>query len=99
MGIAQTKALVLHLTAPAPSHGHKRRIAAYPLLATRRLHERCRGIATKTTMRTDNGLGVHPMGHHPRLLVPWCGYACRSPRSLCRGITPRLALSSWAIFI
>lgn len=32
----------LHLTAPAPSKRHKRRIAAYPLLAARGLHERCR---------------------------------------------------------
>ena len=38
VGIAQTKAFMLNLTAPAPSKRHKRCIAAYPLLATRCLH-------------------------------------------------------------
>ena len=69
VGIAETKAFVLHLTAPAPSKRHKRRIAAYPLLAARRLHERRRGIATKATMCTGNGLGFHPIVSHPSPLL------------------------------
>jgi hypothetical protein len=38
VGIAQTKAFMFNLTAPAPSKRHKRCIAAYPLLATQCLH-------------------------------------------------------------
>ena len=44
VGIAQRKAFVLILAAPPTSQGHKSGIAAYPLLATRRLHERRRAI-------------------------------------------------------
>ena len=65
VGIAQTKAFVLNLTAPAPSKRQKGRIAAYPLLATRRLHQRRRWIATKAAMFTGNGLGFHPIVSHP----------------------------------
>lgn len=64
MGVAQTKALVLDLTAPAASKRHKGRIAADPLLATWRLHQRRRGIAIKATMFTGNGLGFHPIVRH-----------------------------------
>jgi hypothetical protein len=68
VGIAQRKAFVLILTAPPTSKGHKSGIAAYPLLATRRLHQRRRGIATKAAMLTGNGLGFHPIVcHHPSL--------------------------------
>jgi len=35
---AQTKAFVLHLTTPTPANGDESRIAADPLVATRRLH-------------------------------------------------------------
>ncbi len=38
VGIAQSKAFVLHLTAPAPVNGHESGIATDPLVATRRLH-------------------------------------------------------------
>jgi hypothetical protein len=61
MGRAEGKSLVLHLTAPAASHRDKGRIAAYPLLATRRLHSRRRGIATQATLCTGHGLGFHPI--------------------------------------
>ena len=57
VGIAQAKAFVLLVTAPATSHGPQGGVAAYPLLATRRLHERRRGSATKTTRRPQHGLG------------------------------------------
>jgi len=59
--IAQRKAFVLILTAPPASKGHKSGIATYPLLATRRLHQRHRGIATKAAMFTGNGRGFHPL--------------------------------------
>ena len=64
VGIAQRKAFVLILTAPPTSKGHKSGIATYPLLATRRLHQRHRGIATKAAMVTGNGLGFHPIVCH-----------------------------------
>src|SRR5713101_6684955 len=69
VGIAQTKAFMLNLAAPATSKRHKRGIAAYPLLATRRLHSRCRWIATKAAMFTGNGLGFHPIVRHPAPLA------------------------------
>src|SRR5712692_6802467 len=61
VGRAQRKAFVLHLTPPATSKRHKGGIAAYPLLAPRRLHSRCRGIATKAAMGTGHGLSFHPI--------------------------------------
>jgi hypothetical protein len=64
VGRAQRQAFVLHLTPPATSQRHTGGIAAYPLLATRRLHERCRGIATKAARGTGNGLGFHPILRH-----------------------------------
>src|SRR5437016_14123662 len=54
VGIAQRKAFVRILAAPPTSKGHKSGIAAYPLLATRRLHQGRRGIATKAAMLTGN---------------------------------------------
>ena len=64
MGVAQTKALVLDLTTPTASKRHKGRIATYPLLTTRRLHQRRRGIATETTMLTGHRLGFQPVVRH-----------------------------------
>ena len=95
VGRAQTQAFVLNLTAPAPSHGHNRRSAAYPLLATRCLHERRRGSATKATMLTGNGLSFHP---RVRQRAPFAhGAVWRLPRSPWKCIPPRSALSSWAM--
>ena len=94
MGIAQTKALVLDLTPPAASKRQKRRIATYPLLTTRCLHQRRLGIATEPAMLAGNGLGFHAIVCHR---VSWSrGHAVRGcpPRSLCRCTTPRSALSS-----
>src|SRR2546427_6489606 len=45
--------LSLHDALPI-SERHKRRIATAPLLTTRRLHERCRGITTEATMLAGN---------------------------------------------
>src|ERR1700674_955283 len=64
VGIAQRKAFVLILAAPPTSKGQQSGIAAYPLLATRRLHQRRRGIATKAAMLTGNGFGFHPIVCH-----------------------------------
>ena len=60
-GIAQTKAVVLTLAPPPPANRQNRRIAAYPRLATGRLHSRHRGSATQATMCTGKGLGCPPM--------------------------------------
>jgi hypothetical protein len=97
VGVAQTKTFMLHLAAPATSKRHKGGIAAYPLLATRRLHSRCRWSATKAARCTGHGLGVHPIVRHPSPLVSWGAYGSRPPRALCRCITQRTALSSWAM--
>jgi len=70
MGIAHTKALVLDLTPPATSKRHKGRIATYPLLATRCLHQRRRWIATETTMLSGNRLGFHAVVCHR---ITFCG--------------------------
>src|SRR6266700_1951893 len=64
VGIAQRKAFVLILAAPPTSKRHKSGIAAYPLLATRRLQQRRRGITTKAAMLTGNGFGCHPIVCH-----------------------------------
>ena|SRR6266571_5123410 len=64
MGGAQTQARVLDLTTPAAAQRHNGRIAAYPLLATRRLHSRRRGITTKATLCTGKRLGFHPSVRH-----------------------------------
>ena len=84
VGIAQHKAFVLILATAAPSNRHKRRIAAYPLLTTGRLHSWRQGIATKPTMLTGHGLRFHPIGRHS---VPFsrvvAGMGRRPPRSLC----------------
>jgi hypothetical protein len=64
MGVAHTKTLVLDLTPPAASKRHKGRIATDPLLTTRRLHQRRRGIATETTMLAGNRLRFHPIVRH-----------------------------------
>src|SRR3989454_11199665 len=62
---AQRKAFVLILAAPPTAKGHQSGIAAYPLLATRRLHQRHRGITTKAAMLTGHGFGFHPIVCHP----------------------------------
>ena len=69
VGIAQRKAFVRILAAPPTSKGQKSGIAAYPLLATRRLHQRCRDIATKAAMLPGNGGGFHPIVCHHRSLA------------------------------
>jgi len=70
MGIAQTKALVLDLTAPTASKRHKGRITAYPLLATRGFYQRRQWIATEPTMLSGNRLGFHAVVCHR---VTFCG--------------------------
>ena len=64
VGIAQAKALMLDLAAPAASKRHKGRIAAYPLLTTRRFDQRRLGISTKPTMLAGNRLGFHAVVSH-----------------------------------
>jgi hypothetical protein len=64
MGIAQAKALMLHLTSTAASKRHKGRIATDPLLTTRRFHSRRFGIATEATMRAGYRLGFHAVVRH-----------------------------------
>src|SRR6266446_8613168 len=64
MGITHTKAFVLDLTTPAASKRKKGRIATYPLLATRCLHQWRRGIATEPAMLAGNRLGFHTVVRH-----------------------------------
>ena len=64
VGRAQCTAFVLLWATAATLHRHKRRIAAYPLLTTGRLHSRRRGIATKPTMLPGNRLRFHPIVRH-----------------------------------
>jgi len=64
MRVAQTKALVLDLTAPAASKGKKRRIATYPLLTTRGFHQWRFGIATEPAMLASNWFGFHTVVCH-----------------------------------
>jgi len=64
MGVAQSKALVLDLTPPATSKRQKRRIATYPLLTTRGLHQRHLGIATEPATLAGNRLGFHAVVSH-----------------------------------
>src|SRR5512145_1065003 len=99
VGIAQRKAFVLILAAPPTSKRHKGRIAAYPLLATRGFHQRRRGIPAKAAMLTGHGLGFHAIGSHHVPLPRRHPYRSGPARSLCRCITPRIALASWAMLI
>jgi len=64
VGIAQTQALMLHLTAPAASQRQKRRLTTHPLLATRGLHSRRLGITTEATMLASNRRGFHAVVRH-----------------------------------
>ena len=64
VGRAQRKAFMLNLAASATSKRHKGRITTDPLLTTRRLHQRRRGIATETTMLAGNRLGFQPVVRH-----------------------------------
>ena len=98
MGVAHTKAFVLHLTSPAASKRHKRRIATYPLLTTRGFHQRRFGIATEATMLAGNRLGFHAVVRHR---VAFSG-AVAPPSSLVSlegCITPPIVLSYGIIFI
>ena len=99
VGIAQRKAFVLILAAPPTSKRQKCRIAAYPLLATRGLHQRHRGIPAKAAMLTGNGLGFQAIVSHHVSLPRRHPYRSGPPCSLGRCITPRIALSSWAMLI
>lgn len=64
VGIAQAKALMLHLAPPAPSKREKRCITTNPLLTTRRFGQwRC-GIATETTMLSGYWCGFHAVVCH-----------------------------------
>jgi len=91
VGVAHTKALVLDLTAPAASKRQKRRIATDPLLTTRRFHQRCRGIATETTMLASNRLGFHTVVSHR--VTFWGGVgAAVMPHARCIGATRCLSL-------
>jgi hypothetical protein len=99
VGIAQCKAFVLILATAATTHRQKRRIAAYPLLITGRLHSWRRGIATKPTMLTGHGLRFHPIvRHHVPLSCVVAGMGGRPPRALCWCIPQMIALCSWASF-
>ena len=64
VGIAQAKALMLHLTSPAALKRHKGRIAPDPLRTTRCVDQRRLGIATEATMLARNGLGFHAVVRH-----------------------------------
>src|SRR5712691_9068148 len=89
VGIAQRKAFVRILTAPPTSKGHQSGIATSPLLATRRLHQRHRGIATKAAMCTGNGLRFHligcPHGSLSRGIHPAAAYRARLAGASRRG--------------
>ena len=97
VGIAHTKAFVLDLTTPAASKRQKGRIATDPLLTTRRLHQRRRGIATEPTMLASNRLGFHAVVRHGVALSG--GLESSSSRSLEGCITQLIALSYAIIFI
>ena len=99
MGITQTKTLVLDLTPPAASKRQKRRIATYPLLTTRCLHQWRRGIATETTMLAGNRIGFHTVVCHRIACSGGMGCRRHLSRSLQRGITQPIALSSAIIFL
>ena len=94
VGVAQTQAFVLDLTPPAASKRHKGRIATDPLLTTRRLHQRCRCIATEATMRAGNRLRFHAVLRHGGSCVSWRGWLSHPSYSLARCITQLSALSS-----
>src|SRR5712691_967439 len=64
VGIAQAKALMLHLAPPAPSKREKRCITTNPLLTTRRFDQRRFGIATETTMLSGYRFGFHAVVCH-----------------------------------
>ncbi len=64
VGVTHTKAFVLDLTPSAASKRQKGRIATYPLLTTRRFHQRCLGIATESTMLAGNRFGFHAVVSH-----------------------------------
>src|SRR5947209_19847632 len=94
MGIAQAKAFVLDLTPPAASKRHKRRIATYPLLTTRCLHQRRLGIATEPAMLADNGLGFHAIVRHHLSWSREPPYRSCAPRPTRRSTAPTSATSS-----
>jgi len=97
VGIAQRKAFVRILATAATSHRHTRRLAAYPLLTTGRLHSGRRGIATKPTLRTGPGRRFQPIGrHHVPCSRIVAGMGKRPPRSGGWGIPQMIALCSWA---
>jgi len=98
MGIAHAQAFVLDLTPPAASKRHKRRIATYPLLTTRGVHSRRRGIATDPAMLAGHRLGFHAVVGHRRASCGGVG-GLVMPRARARGITPPIALSSAIICI
>src|SRR5437762_10338242 len=69
VGIAQRKAFVLNLTTPATSKRHKGGIAAYPLLATRRLHwDRLREPNWRLTLLTRRSMPSNNANH----LLSYC---------------------------
>ena len=70
VGIAQAKALMLHLAPPAPSKREKRCITTNPLITTRRFDQRRFGIATEATMLAGNRLGFHTVVGHR---MAFCG--------------------------
>ena len=78
VGIAQAKALMLHLAPPAPSKREKRCITTNPLITTRRFDQRRFGIATEATMLAGNRLGFHAIVSHG---LSWCGGGELNPPS------------------
>jgi hypothetical protein len=97
VGVAHTKAFVLDLATPAASQRHKGRIATDPLLTTRRLHSRRRGITTKATMLAGHRLGFHAVGSHGGPLSRGRGDSV-IPRARLRGASPSRSLSPMGSF-
>jgi hypothetical protein len=77
VGIAQAKALMLHLAPPAPSKREKRGITTNPLLTTRRFDQRRVGIATETTMLAGYWFGFQAVVWHGLSLGVGLGLSCR----------------------
>ena len=93
MGVAQTQTFVLDLTPSAASQRKKGRIATYPLLTTRGLHSRRRGIATEPAMLAGNRLGFHTVVRHRMAFFGGVG-GFVMPRTCLRGASRRQSLSA-----
>ena len=79
VGIAQAKALMLHLAPPTPSKREKRGITTNPLITTRRFDQRGVGIAAETTMLSGYRFSFHAVVRH--------GFSLSGPRALTSRLT------------